>query len=86
MQLGLRALEDGDLVDLVVAGQPRRDEVGVAVVEGRLGPLGRVEVEDVDEHVLHEPDVLGEDQRVVEGGDADADEVPREGVRVVRCV
>ena len=26
---------------------------------------------------------LGEDQRVVEGGDADADEVPREGVRVV---
>ena len=82
VQLGVGAGEHGELVDLVVARHPGRDDVGVGVQAG-LHALGRVEVEDRGEEAVHQARVLGGDQRVVERGHTDTDEVAREGVRVV---
>ena len=82
VQLAVRAGEHGELVDLVVARHPGRDDVGVAVEAG-LHPLGGVEAEHGGEEAVHQARVLGGDQRVVQRRHADTDEVAGEGVGVV---
>ena len=84
VQLHLRGLKQRDVVVRLAQGQPGGDGVGI-VLKARADALGREHAHDLDEELLDARRVVDPQEGVVKARRADADHVPREGVRVVRA-
>src|SRR5581483_6149016 len=83
VQLAVRTLDDGEIVDRLTAVHPRADQLGV----GRVGdrPLRRPEVEALHEEPLDGRRVLSGNESMVEPRDANAPAVTGPGVGIQRA-